>query len=198
MHRQRVIVWLLAACLAAPAPAGAQDAAQDASGTEVAAAPSDAPARETPAFVPDAAEATGRVTGYPLPRFVTLKRDRARARRGPGEQWRVDWEFVARGMPLEVVAEHGNWRRVRDIEGHGGWVHHIFLDGGRSAIVTRDMSELRARPEAAAQPRARLEAGVILSLDRCAEGWCRAAGGGAEGWVEASALWGVRPGESFD
>ena len=191
MHRQRVLFWMLAVLLAAPAPAAARDGAPGA-------VPRADAARAAPAPIPDAAEATGRVTGFDLPRFVTLKRDRARARRGPGEQWHVDWEFVARGMPLEVVAEYGNWRRVRDIEGQGGWIHHIFLDGRRSAVVTSDMAPLRARPDAGAAERARLEAGVILTLTRCAAGWCEAEGGDARGWVEADALWGVRPGESFD
>ena len=204
MHRQRVLVWMLAVLLAAPIPgraetgAGADIARESPSDTEIASAPPVTSAREMPAAIPDATEGSGRVTGFPLPRFVTLKRDRARARRGPGEQWRVDWEFVARGMPLEVVAEFGNWRRVRDIEGHGGWVHYIFLDGRRSAIVTRDMSALRTRPDGGAGERARLEAGVILSVARCASGWCEVETGGADGWVEEGALWGVLPGESFD
>ena len=179
--------------------AGSLAGAIDATGTG-APAPSVAPAaaRAVPARIPDATEPTGRVTGYALPRFVTLKRDRARARRGPGEQWRVDWEFVARGMPLEVVAEYGNWRRVRDIEGHGGWVHHIFLDGSRSAIVTTDMAALRARADPGGPERARMEAGAILKVDRCRAGWCEVEGGGARGWTEAASLWGVRPDEAFD
>ena len=204
MERRRVLACapaLLAALLVAlPDPSGAQTvvgaAARAAAGS--AAAPAQVPARADPAPIPDAAAPEGRVTGYPVPRFVTLKRDRARARRGPGEHWRVDWEFVARGMPLEVVAEYGNWRRVRDIDGHGGWVHHIFLDGGRSAIVTRDMAALRAQPDAGAAVRARIEAGAILKLERCEGGWCRIDAGDAEGWLESAALWGARPGESFD
>ena len=210
MVRQRVLLGMLAALLAAPAPLRAQDARAGApemaagagtvAGTGTGTGAPDAPGapRPAPAPIPDAVQATGRVTGYALPRFVTLKRDRARARRGPGEQWRVDWEFVARGMPLEVVAEFGNWRRVRDIEGHGGWVHHIFLDGSRSAIVTTDMAALRARPDADGTERARMEAGAILKVDRCDGGWCEVEGGGAEGWTEAAGLWGVRPDESFD
>ena len=182
MHRQRVLVWMLAVLLAAPAPSGAEDA----------------PAGAVPAAIPDAADPMGRVTGYPTPRFVSLKRDRVRVRRGPGEQWRVDWEFVAKGMPLEVVAEHGNWRRVRDIEGQGGWVHHIFLDGRRSAIVTTDMAALRASPDVAASERARLEAGAVLRVERCGGGWCAAKADEVEGWIKAGALWGVRPDESFD
>ena len=151
-----------------------------------------------PAAIPDPREGTGRVTGRALPRFAALKRDRARVRRGPGRTYRVDWEFVRRGMPLEIVAEHGNWRRVRDVDGAGGWVHYALLSGRRSVIVTEDMLPLRARPSAAAQETARAEAGAVLQAERCEAGWCRLAGEGVRGWAPQGALWGVRAGEVFD
>ena len=120
-----------------------------------------------PPPIPGAQAETGRVTGRPLPRFAALKRDRARVRRGPGRTYRVDWEFVRRGMPLEIVAEHGNWRRVRDIEGAGGWVHYALLTGRRSGIVLEDMLPLRSRPSAGAPEVARAEAGAMLRVERC-------------------------------
>ncbi len=151
-----------------------------------------------PAAIPDARGDTGRETGRALPRFVTLKRDRARVRRGPGTEYRVDWVFVRQGMPLEVVAEHGNWRRVRDVEGAGGWVHYALLSGRRTGIVLEDMLPLRARPTEAAVETARAEAGAMLRVERCEGGWCRMRGERARGWARDTAVWGVRPGEAFD
>ena len=62
------------------------------------------------------ATARGPVTNLPLPRFVSMRAETANARRGPSLDQRVDWEFVRRGLPLEVTAEYGQWRRVRDAE----------------------------------------------------------------------------------
>ena len=87
------------------------------------------------------------MTNLPLPRFVSMRAESANARRGPKLDQRVDWEFVRRGLPLEVVAEYGQWRRVRDAEGDGGWVHHTLLSGVRTALVRGEAPvALRAGP----------------------------------------------------
>lgn len=93
------------------------------------------------------ARAVGPVTNLPLPRFVSLRANEANARRGPSLDQRVDWEFLHRGLPLEVTAEYGQWRRVRDADGMGGWVHQALLSGARTALVTAPGAvPLRAGP----------------------------------------------------
>ncbi|HFQ14828.1 MAG TPA: hypothetical protein ENK41_00615, partial [Rhodobacteraceae bacterium] len=77
-----------------------------------------------PAATAQPGDTLGAVTGMPVPRFVSLKADEANVRRGPSLANRVDWVFTARGMPLEIIAEYGNWRKVRDRDGVGGWVHY--------------------------------------------------------------------------
>ena len=66
----------------------------------------------------------GSVTNLPIPRFVSLKAAEGNVRRGPSLSHRIDWIYKQRNMPLEVTAEFGHWRRVRDREGAGGWVHY--------------------------------------------------------------------------
>ncbi|PKP67494.1 MAG: hypothetical protein CVT86_01510, partial [Alphaproteobacteria bacterium HGW-Alphaproteobacteria-8] len=69
----------------------------------------------------------GSETHQPLPRFVSLNVDKANIRRGPGASHRIDWVFMRRGAPLEVTAEHGHWRKVRDMDDAEGWIHHAML-----------------------------------------------------------------------
>lgn len=141
----------------------------------------------------------GPETNMPLPRFVTLNTESANARRGPGLSHRIDWVFVRRGQPLEVIAEHGHWRRVVDADGAGGWVHHTLLRGGRAAIVVaQPEATLHAEPHGAARPVARVQTGVIGELEECLPDWCRLAVEGAEGWARKADLWGARPDETFD
>ncbi len=137
----------------------------------------------------------GPVTNLPLPRFVSLKTDDANIRRGPSLTHRIDWVFKRRGMPLEIVAEYENWRRVVDKDGAGGWVHYSLLSGVRTVIVEQDLTPLRARPDREAQINAYAEAGVIARLGECTLEWCRIKTGKYRGWVEKKALWGVRPDE---
>jgi len=140
----------------------------------------------------------GSVTGYPIPRFVSIKASEANARRGPSRSHRIDWVFQRRDLPMMVVAEHGHWRRVVDRDGVGGWMHYTLLSGVRTAIVLSDMLPLYSRPDPASLVRAQLERDVIGRLADCVPGWCRMEVEGYRGWVETSALWGVAPGEVFD
>mgnify|MGYP006275801539 FL=1 len=141
----------------------------------------------------------GADSNLPLPRFESLNADRANVRRGPGLSHRIDWVFLRRGAPLEVVAEHGNWRRVRDQDDAGGWMHRALLRRSRSAIVTESAGvALRADPTAAARVIARAEAGVVGRLESCRPDWCRLDVGAAEGWAPRSGLWGVADGETWD
>lgn len=142
-----------------------------------------------------AAQERGPVTNLPLPRFVSLKAAEGNVRRGPSLTHRIDWVFKHRNMPLEVIAEYGHWRRVRDRDGQGGWVHYSLLSGVRTVVVERDMMTLFAQPDPKAQQNAHLEMGVIARLGECRPDWCRLSAGGQKGWARKENLWGVRPDE---
>lgn len=186
----------LAADDAAPPPENAAQPATEAATTTGDAATSDADGaddttRSATRARPECPPGMGCVTHRPLPRFVSLKSDEGNARRGPGLNHRIDWVFTRRGMPLRITAEYENWRRVEDREGSGGWMHYVLLSSARTAVVTRDMAELRATPETDARVDARAEAGVIGRILECRPDWCRITSGGHTGWLEKSALWGV-------
>ena len=144
--------------------------------------------------------ARGPVTNLPLPRFVSMRADSANARRGPSLDQRVDWEFVRRGLPLEVTAEYGQWRRVRDADGAGGWVHHTLLSGVRTALVRGDGAGAAARRAdrgvgGAGDGRARAWS---AGSRPAASAWCEIAAGGVEGWLPRGAIWGVGPDETIE
>lgn len=137
----------------------------------------------------------GPVTNLPLPRFVSLKAEEGNVRRGPSLSHRIDWVFTRRNMPLEVTGEYGHWRRVRDRDGQGGWVHYSLLSGVRHVIVEQDMTPLLVKPDPEAPVNAMAEAGVIARLESCGLDWCRITAAGNRGWVEKRRLWGIRPDE---
>lgn len=140
----------------------------------------------------------GPVTNLPLPRYVSLKGSEGNARRGPSLSHRVDWVFRHAGMPLRVTAEYGQWRRVEDRDGAGGWVHYSLLSGVRTAVVLDEMAQLHTRPDPQSAVAARAEAGAVVKLDACTRDWCQVSGGGVKGWVPKTALWGVDPDEVRD
>jgi SH3-like domain-containing protein len=143
--------------------------------------------------------AVGPVTSLPLPRYVSIRAREANARRGPSLTHRVDWEYRRRGLPVEVTGEYGQWRRVRDADGAGGWVHHSLLSGTRTGLVLGDQPvRLQAGASDRTALRAMLEPGVVARIESCDATWCDVSVDGLEGWVPQSALWGVDPGEILD
>jgi len=140
----------------------------------------------------------GPVTNLPLPRFVSLKAAEGNLRRGPGLGHRIDWVLKRRGMPLEITAEFGHWRRVQDRDGAGGWIHYALLSGERTVLVEEDMIALRAKPEDDATVTARAELGVIGYLGKCTIEWCQISADGQKGWVQKTVLWGVGAAEIRD
>ena len=139
----------------------------------------DQPARETP-------------SGLPVPRYVSLKFDSVNARSGPGDDHRLLWVFHAKGLPVQVVAETAEWRRVCDPDGTLSWVHKRTTDGARTVMRTlAGALPIRDAARANSPVVAYLAAKAPAGLDKCDKGWCRVRVGRVKGWVEAGAVWGT-------
>lgn len=145
-------------------------------------------------------------SGRAVPRFVSLKSDRVNVRQGPSRDHQVIWTFTRAALPVEITAEFENWRRIRDSEGQEGWVQQALLSGRRTALVAPwkrgENFNLMARASETSDVRARLEAGVLVTLRSCSAGWCRVAVDNAsssvDGFIAIGNLWGVYPNETVD
>lgn len=143
-------------------------------------------------------------SGLPLPRFVSLKSNRINLRVGPGRDYAVQWLYVKPGLPVEIVQEYDNWRRIRDSDGTEGWVLQTLLTGKRSAIAAPwggsggEPVPLFSRAEEHAPLAAQLEPGVLGKIEACDGNWCRFEASGYDGFVRQTDIWGAYPGEQFD
>jgi SH3-like domain-containing protein len=137
-------------------------------------------------------------TGLPLPRFVSTRSDAVNVRSGPGERYPVQWVLRKQGMPVEVVAEYENWRKIRDWEGTEGWVNQALLSGKRGAVIYPSDGVLREKPDAISPPIARLQKGVMVRVNKCTSDWCDVLVGKTDGWISKTALWGIYPNETIE
>ncbi len=153
-------------------------------------------------------------TGLPVPRYVSLKTDPVNLREGPSKDNRTVWVFQRVGLPVEIVAEYENWRRIRDSEGTDGWVLHSLLSGRRTALVTPWAKEkpgkdkpaliaLLGGREDSSGTVARLEPGVIVTVKSCDTTWCEVTipidnRRDLSGYIRQDKLWGVYPGEKVE
>jgi SH3-like domain-containing protein len=164
---RRLLKWAALACLVSPCLGTGADAAPAAN------------ERPTP-------------SGLPVPRYVALKFDKVNARSGPGDDHRLLWIYRVRDLPVQVVAETSEWRRICDPQGQLAWVHKRTTDGRRMTINMSDQpAPLRKHPKMTAAPAAYLNSHAMAALVRCDKGWCRVRAGGASGWVQEGALWGT-------
>ncbi|MGE7367964.1 SH3 domain-containing protein [Neorhizobium sp. NPDC001467] len=159
------------------------------------------PAEAAPAF--NAGWKKGRETGYPVPRYVSLKFASSRMRIGPSTDYGSRFVYKAQGLPMEITEEFGNWRQVRDYDGISGWMYAPLLSGRRTAVVgpwIDTVAPLYRSPSKHAGVVAELKARVRMSLDHCDGQWCRVtlARQGVRGYVEQASLWGVYPGETIE
>jgi SH3-like domain-containing protein len=155
-----------------------------------------------PLRIDAAAQTTGRGTGLPLPRFVSIKSDNVNVRRGPGQEYDIAFTFVRANLPVEITLEFDNWRKIRDSDGAEGWIFHSLLSGDRTALIAPWQAEgnipIRTRARADAAIVAYLEPGVIATVQECDGAWCLLGIEGYEGWISQDSLWGVYPGEQFE
>lgn len=153
-----------------------------------------------------AQSATKGASGLPIPRFVSLKAKRVNMRVGPGQTFKVAWLYTRAGIPMEIIQEYDNWRRVRDLDGTEGWVFHSLLSGERSAVAAPWMRGNATAPHINVHKKAtqnsavaaKLEPGVIAKLEQCTGEWCEVEIDNLRGWISQSELWGAYPGEAFN
>jgi SH3-like domain-containing protein len=144
----------------------------------------------------------GPKTSLPVPRFVSLKSDKVNVRKGPSTEQSIVWVFSRAGLPVEVIAESDNWRRVRDSEGADGWVFHSLLSARRTVLITpwsKDDSTVPLYSSRSTSSRAvaQLQAGVLGNVMNCDGAWCELSVDDYSGYVQQEQLWGVYKNEEI-
>jgi SH3-like domain-containing protein len=132
-------------------------------------------------------------SGFPVPRYVSLKFQTVNARGGPGDDHRLLWVYHARSLPVQVVAENSEWRRICDPDGGLAWVHKRTTDAPRTVIRTQPRPlSLHASGKESARVVAYLRPRAIANLVKCDEkGWCKIKVDGVSGWIPSPQVWGL-------
>ena len=105
-------------------------------------------------------------SGFPVPRYVSLKVGQVNGRTGPSRQHPIAWRYQRRGLPLVVVAETDMWRKVRDVHGDESWIHKPAISGERRVLILED-ALLRSKPRDNAKIKARIDQNALMTLIEC-------------------------------
>lgn len=143
----------------------------------------------------------GESSGLPVPRFVSVKSKPTRVRFGPSRNHDIAWTFERAAIPIEIIQEFDNWRRIRDADGDSGWMHSSLLTGQRTVIVSpwvKDpLKTIDAYASASLSGRVQfmLQPNVLAEVQECNGTACLLKGADWRGWVDQNQLWGVYRGE---
>jgi len=132
------------------------------------------------------------------PHFASIRRDQAFLREGPSYAHRVLWIYHRKNYPVKIIATFDAWRRVKDVDGSVGWMHHTQLSDARTIVfIGFTQTPLHAKADPSSKPVAFAEPGVVAKLKACEPRLCEVETSGVEGWVDKKNIWGVELGEVF-
>ncbi len=133
-------------------------------------------------------------SGLPIPRFVSLRSSEVNLRVGPGNHFPTDWVYQRANLPIEIIAEFGDWRKVKDFDGTQGWIHKSLLSGHLYGLVLKDKTPLLGDNDKNSSVVAWLQNGVVAKLLKCKGDFCQIQirrEDSFKGWVLKTDLWGV-------
>jgi SH3-like domain-containing protein len=137
-------------------------------------------------------------SGLPVPRFVSLRSPHINVRVGPGKDYPIEWVYVRANLPVEIIAEFENWRKIKDIEGSEGWVHQSMLSGTRHALIQKQIHDVKDKPAIDSRVLAQIEPDVMVRVQKCQGEWCRIQHDTIKGWLPKDSLWGVYTNETIN
>jgi SH3-like domain-containing protein len=137
------------------------------------------------------------IGGVCSPYCASIKYKNANSRKGPGEQYKVAYEYVTQGIPVVITAKYDHWRKIIDPDGSESWIHKCKLSSKRFVMVVNgDGADLKDACSDNAGTIAHLRRNVIMSLLSVSRNWCKVAVRGRGdgkylGWVEKKKVFGV-------
>jgi SH3-like domain-containing protein len=112
----------------------------------------------------------------------------------------MDWIYSRRDLPVEVIAEFQEWRKIRDWQGTEGWVHQSMIWARRMVVITQGRKKLKAEPDDKAVILAELDTNVVARLMSCPrdKSFCKVEVQNIQGWLRRDEFWGVYQGEYIE
>ncbi len=138
------------------------------------------------------ASGIGTVTGFAIPRFVSLKSNDVNLRVGPSVNYPIKIKYIQKNFPVEIIDEYDVWRQIRDIEENVGWIHKSLLKGDRYGVILFNIkNEILVFNYPKGYQIGKIGNKNIVEIKKCLEKWCFIRIKNKKGWIEKKNLWGV-------
>lgn len=122
-------------------------------------------------------------------KFISLKSSDVNMRVGPGRDYPISWVLLRAGLPVVLMSEFLQWRKIQLPDGTQGWIHQSTASYKNTALVTEDT--LLYKKPSGKGPIAKVNKDVIVRCLRREENFVKVQVNGFKGWMDIRKLWGV-------
>ena len=133
----------------------------------------------------------GIVTGFDIPRFVSLKSSEINLRVGPSINYPINIKYIKKNLPIEIIDEFDVWRKVKDHENNIGWIKKGLLKGDRYVLTGIKNHKVKIYNRPNGREIGIIKKNNILKLEICLKDWCNISHQNIDGWLSKKNIWGV-------
>ena len=124
-------------------------------------------------------------------RYLSLRNSKVNVRIAPSRTSPIKWVYEKKGLPVLIVDEYYNWRKIKDFENDTGWVHVSQLSKKRSVLFIKENILIFLKPTIYSRPIFRISKSEVATITKCSLNWCKVKNNLFSGWVEKNSLWGL-------
>lgn len=129
--------------------------------------------------------------GYCDPYFVSTSKSQVNMRNGPGEEYKIQYVYMQKGLPLIVIAKCNDWRKIRDPDGEEGWIRKSLLSVKRF-VIFKNEANIYEKPQDNSLLKAVVKRNVVAKLMAVRGKWCKIEHeSGISGWTQKSLTFGT-------
>ena len=121
--------------------------------------------------------------------FLMLKNSKVNVRIGPGFDYPIKFIYKKKYLPVKIIDNKENFRKVIDHKKNSGWIHISQLKKINSILVLSDRI-LFKKPTYNSKPLANIKSGRLFILEKCKKNWCEVSSHNYSGWITTENVWG--------
>ena len=138
----------------------------------------------------------GAETGLEIPRFVSIKSDETNLRIGPSKNYPIKIKYIVEKLPVMIVDEYDDWRKIIDFKNNSGWIHKNLITGERyGIIINEDKIGIDIYNSISGKIIGKIFSNNIVFLKKCKIDWCLIEINNKTGWIKKKYIWGVKKNE---
>ncbi len=122
--------------------------------------------------------------------FLTLRNNTTNLRQGPSFDYPIKIFYKKKYLPVLIIDNSDNFRKIKDHENNTGWIHVSQLSKKKAAIVISEKSILFKNDTVYSNPLAVLAQGRLCIISKCNDEWCKVKTDKFSGWTKKDNLWG--------